>query len=658
MRTITNQEGVFNHAAAFNDHLKSLLKSQLEYLSDSGELLLAKVRQHALSNNPILIKLLLSDAKAKKTFFTNVEGALVFNYLEFIQVLEMSEYLTSSYTKYTNKIGLTAGGTFLSRNDDVVLAFPYKDAVLVGGQDKEDQRRNEVFLHEVIGREQITNLLAPKVLTNPIRYEGKQIDGKTWKVEQSAVTEVLDSDNLIIKGNNLVALSTLLRRHRGRIKCIYIDPPYYFSSNRDADSFKYNPNFKLSTWLNFMQSRLMLARHLLSEQGVLLCNINEEGLHWLKVLCEEIFGADNFVETFIWKNTDNAPSLSKKSRGSVEYVLCYEKNKMDNSIGYKGKLTENSDAPLLNAGNKVSVLTFPAGSIRFKIKDDEYTGSYDKINIIGTCNVKNGTNINNVTLEGEFKWSQSTLDNEVKNGTYFLVKSNKFSIRFQRKEGGYMAPEKFIDDQYLSKAIGVGTNEDASRHLEDLKLDFTYSKPESLISFFLNAMTNPGDFILDFFLGSGTTAVVAHKMGRRYIGIEQMDYIQEVTVERLKKVIEGEQGGVSKSVEWQGGGGFVYCELMENGMDLIAEIAKATNDTINALRNKVFSDDRITGLLSKEELEKASIEFEALSLEDKKKALITLVDKNKLYVNLHDINDADYKVSDEVKQFNMSFYNL
>lgn len=203
-------------------------------------------------------------------------------------------------------------------------------------------------------------------------------------------------------------------------------------------------------------------------------------------------------------------------------------------------------------------------------------------------------------------------------------------------------------------------NNQGTSELKKLELNgsISYPKPESLLKTLLDMATSEADLVMDFFLGSGTTAAVAHKMGRRYIGIEQMDYIQDVTVERLKKVIEGEQGGISKSVGWRGGGSFVYCELMENGIELIKEIAQATSTTINDIKDKVFADDRISGLLSKEELENASGEFDTLSLEEKRKALTTLVDKNKLYVNLHDIDDADYNVSDEVKQFNKSFYSL
>ena len=146
-------------------------------------------------------------------------------------------------------------------------------------------------------------------------------------------------------------------------------------------------------------------------------------------------------------------------------------------------------------------------------------------------------------------------------------------------------------------------------------------------------------------------------MGRRYIGIEQMDYIEDIAVERLKKVIDGEQGGISKSVNWQGGGSFVYCELKENGKELINLVISADEGNIDKIKEQIFSDNRIVPYIAKQELEKADKEFFELELENKKKVLINLVDKNKLYVNYSDIDDKEYNISEEEKQFNSSFYN-
>ena len=616
-------------------------------VSEDGKILKAEVYSDVMTMKKSLLSLLMSNKKIKETFFEEIDGVLIFDKQKFAWFIESKEFLPDSYTAYTNKIGLTKDGSFISKSNDVVLDFPYKDCVLEGGQDKDDQNRKEIFYNEIIASDEIRRMLAPKVFTNAKRYTK---DG----VEKNITFN--EDDNLIIKGNNLIALSSLLKRYEGKVKCIYIDPPYYFCNNKPSDSFKYNSNFKLSTWLTFMKDRLLIAKRLLKNNGVIFCHMNEDGMHWTKILMEEIFSSENFVETFIWKNTDNPNSLSKKSRSSVEYIICFEKNKIP-SAEYIGRETENGDAPLLNTGNNIHSLTFPSGVIRFNIPDGKYKASkLDKVEIANDFEVKDGKNIQEVKLIGEFKWGQKMLNEEIEKGTYFLVKTNKFSVRFQRPNGTIMAPEKFIDDQYLSKAIGVGTNEDANSHLKKLNLDFTYSKPESVIAFLIRAVTKENDIVLDFFMGSGTTCAVAHKMGRRYIGIEQMNYIENITVERMKKVIEGEQGGISKEVDWKGGGSFVYCELMENANILIEKIQKADEKNISDIKSEIYSDDRIVPYITTEELEKAENEFKELNLEEKKKSLIQLVDKNKLYVNYSDIEDKEFNVSEEDKSFTNSFY--
>jgi adenine-specific DNA-methyltransferase len=223
-----------------------------------------------------------------------------------------------------------------------------------------------------------------------------------------------------------------------------------------------------------------------------------------------------------------------------------------------------------------------------------------------------------------------------------------------------MAPDKLIDEIYLSKAIGVETNEDSKKHIDSLNLNFnSYPKPESLIGFLIKAVTEEGDLILDYHLGSGTTASTAHKMKRQYIGIEQMDYIETVAVERLKKVIDGEQGGISKSVNWQGGGSFVYFELKKYNQTFIEQI-EAARDT-NALlaiweqmKAKSFLNYNVDIKKQEEHID----DFKALSLKEQKQHLCELLDKNQLYVNLSSLNDADFACTDEEKKVTKDFYQI
>lgn len=628
--------------------LEQLLRMNSRYCMDDGTLLKNRIVEDALSLNPLLVKLLLGNDKIKAVFFQDVEGVVVFDKVKFQRFVSDTQFLGGSYTMFKNKIGLTDEyGRFISESREVVLSWPYKDCVLEGGQTKEEAKRNEVFWNETLAPDEVNRLTEPKVFSHFKRYD---------KDGEHEVEHLTNADNFIIKGNNLLALHSLKKKYAGKVKLILIDPPYFFFKTKSSDTFCYNSNFRLSTWLTFMKDRLKAAIDLLANDGVILCHISEDGFHWLKILMEEIFKADNFVETFVWKNTDNPDSLSKKSRASIEYVICFEKCK-NTSMRYKGKETENGDGPILHTGNNVHELSFPKGSIRFNIPDGVYSGKPDRVELVTPVIVENGVNTEDVILKGEFAWSQSNLDYEYKRGTYFLVKSNRFSVRCQKPEGTTMAPEKFIEDQYLSKAIGVGTNEDASTHLKNMGINFTNSKPESIVAFFLHAITTEGDLVLDFFLGSGTTCAVAHKTKRRYIGVDQMDYIQTETIKRMQKVIEGEQGGVSKAVGWQGGGSFVYCELAKANDKFADEIEQAeTSEQLKDIWGRMKATDYLNYKVDIKEVDANAESFDGLSLEDQKRFLIECLDKNLLYVALSDIDSNEYGVTEEDRRLTREFY--
>lgn len=282
------------------DTVAELLLTNNKYKAEDGKLLKAVVYNDVMAMSDDLLTLLLSNERVKETFFKNVQGTLVFDKQKFAWFMESKEFLPDSYTAYTNKIGLTNNGNFISQTNDVVLDFPYKDCVLEGGQDKDDQKRSEIFYNETIASDEISRMLAPKVFTNAKRYTAVgekdltgELDPNTIHVEEETGITLKDDDNLIIKGNNLIALASLLKRYEGKVKCIYIDPPY----NTQNDSFNYNDSFNHSTWLTFMKNRLELAKKLLREDGVIFvhCDNNEQA--YLKVLMDDIFTRENFIET-------------------------------------------------------------------------------------------------------------------------------------------------------------------------------------------------------------------------------------------------------------------------------------------------------------------------------------------------------------------------
>lgn len=538
------------------DRIKNLLLTNNDYIAEDKTLLKAKVLSDVYETKAELLELLLSDKEVKELFFKDVNKILVFDKEKFVYLLESKEFLPDSYTRYINKIGLTYNDQFIAKDKSVVLSFPFKDCLLVGGQDNDDQKRKEIMFNEILANDQIRNLLAPKVFTNIKKYTK---DGVLNNIDFN------DEDNLIIKGNNLIVLACLLHRYENKVKCIYIDPPY----NTGNDSFGYNDSFNHSTWLTFMKNRLELAKRLLREDGIIFvqCDDNEQG--YLKVLMDEIFGRGNFITSFIWEKTQHFGRQKINYYSNADYIQTYSKN-LFNENKVKQLLIENmktefQDAPLYNADNYENILTFHPEYCLTNIKDGEYTKS-DNSNyeLLDKIIIKDGLIKNSFRIKFKSRWSNETLQNECIKGTRIIFKTVDFSPRAVYYEGkkSYDSPRQIIftniNNPLCTYAgdIKVGTNENATN--EHLKLfgkeKFKYPKPESLMSYIIQISTQPNDLVLDFFLGSGTMAAVAHKMNRRYIGVEQMDYIEDITVERLKKVIGGEQGGISEKVNWNGGG--------------------------------------------------------------------------------------------------------
>lgn len=619
------------------DTVANLLLSNSKYKAEDGKLLKAVVYSDVMAMSEDLLTLLLSNEDVKETFFKDVQGTLVFDKQKFAWFMESKEFLPDSYTAYTNKIGLTHNGSFISQTNDVVLDFPYKDCVLEGGQDKDDQKRSEIFYNETIASDEISRMLAPKVFTNTKRYTAVgekdltgELDTNTIHVKEETGITLNDDDNLIIKGNNLIALASLLKRYEGKVKCIYIDPPY----NTGNDSFNYNDSFNHSTWLTFMKNRLELAKRLLNQKGSIFVQIDSFEQAHLKVLMDEIFGSDNFRNTITWKRRGGSANPSNQLNNVAEWIHWYTKD-------------------------YACMEYHPVYSL-----NDENTQKYIKERFVYTDD--NGRKFMKSPIQ-----SPNYRENLIYDYKGYKTPAKGYSISKEvmerwDKEGRLAFPEskdkninrKIFLDEYKGQPINsLWTDIYVINPMSSERIDFgAGQKPEALIQRLLDMVTSENDLVLDFHLGSGTTAAVAHKMGRRYIGVEQMDYIQDITVERLKKVLEGEQGGISKAQNWHGGGSFVYCELKEDANTLINTIQNATEDTIESVKAAIYADERIVPYLTKQELDDADKDFENLTLEEKKQALMKLVDKNKLYVNASDMDDESYQISDADKAFTKSFY--
>ncbi|MFU0524796.1 DNA methyltransferase [Gardnerella pickettii] len=646
------------------DTVANLLLTNNKYKAEDGKLLKAVVYSDVMAMSEDLLTLLLSNEDVKETFFKDVQGTLVFDKQKFAWFMESKEFLPDSYTAYTNKIGLTHNGSFVSQTNDVVLDFPYKDCVLEGGQDKDDQKRSEIFYNETIASDEISRMLAPKVFTNTKRYTAVgekdltgELDTNTIHVEEETGITLNDDDNLIIKGNNLIALASLLKRYEGKVKCIYIDPPYYFNKTIGEDSFKYNSNFKMSTWLTFMKNRLELANKLLSSHGSIWIHMGEDGMHYLKVLADDVFGKEHFVGTIPRKTRDGKSDVPFNLSQDFDWILVYTKaNESDAVVGrqVERKYYETDDFP----GKPWRTADLTSQRTVQERPNSDFTMINPKTGKEYPVNPKRSWAVTKDTFDEWYASGGIGFPDDYE----FMSGNRPFRRVFKEDDDCNEKPTSvnsdFLIKEFIATLLTKSKNKDGNNEITNLfsRDEFDYAKPEELIRSILEISSNPTDLVLDFHLGSGTTAAVAHKMGRRYIGVEQMDYIQDITVERLKKVLEGEQGGISKAQNWHGGGSFVYCELKEDANTLIATIQNAAEDTIESVKASIYADERIVPYLTKQELSDADKDFENLTLEEKKQALMKLVDKNKLYVNASDMDDETYQISDADKAFTKSFY--
>lgn len=563
------------------------------------------------------------------------------------------------YTKYSNKIGLFSNskGSFIKNDTEVVLNFPFKDTVLEAGMSKEDKGREERFLQIDIDSKDIDTLEEPKVLTD-FRYFDKE--GERSLTASSDIS-FFDEDgelkqNLLIKGNNLLALYTLKSRLAGRVKMIYIDPPY----NTGGDGFRYNDNFNHSAWLTFMKNRLEVARELLSDEGVIFVQCDDNEQAYLKVLMDEIFGQDCFVSTSavvinrggrdyggIARTHEYLTVFSRQPDIELNLVEDGEKKfRYTDEVGGFDLMELRNRNVLFNDKNRPN-LCYP-----FYVNPDE----------------KDDNGLLEISLEPKpgFVEVMPAISQGIQTvwrwGKEKALANLNVDIKGKAKQnGGYMIVQKYRGTGKRQRSVWDDkefVNERGTEHIKQLfgRGGFAYPKSEWLIRRVLEIGSNEGDLILDFCLGSGTTSAVAHKMGRRWVGIEQMDYIEDVAKERLKKVVDGEQGGISKSADWNGGGSFVYFELKKYNQEYIDRIMEATSlkeleDIYVEMRNNAF----LKFWFDRSQFEKDE-DFRQLDLDGRKEVLADVLDENQLYLNYADMGDTRHKVTADEKVLTDKFY--
>lgn len=650
----------------FYNIVLEILKQDERFFAEDGTLLRNTVYEAAMKMDKDLIKALFANEVVKERLFTDIDGIAVFDKVEFGWVVNNREFLPDSYTRYKNKIGLVDNkGQYITNSNDVELVFPYKDCILEGGQTKDDQKRDEIFYNETLAPDEVDRLLYPKVFTNAKRYT---VDGEEETLEFS------DTDNLIIKGNNLLTINSLLKRYENKVKCVYIDVPY----NTGNDSFGYNDRFNHSSWLCFIKNRLEIAKKLLSTEGTIAISVDNYELAYILVLLDEIFGKENRknIITVRRASVSGAKVINPGVVNIVEYVVIYAKdtaswnpNRVFASKEYDtryGTFIENVDEEFSKWTFKTVLEAFAdyKGVKKSQLKKtlgENYQAELEKFVI---------SNANSVVRLAALD------DKQISNETLQLKRESldkKDKIIHQEREG--------FKDYYLlngnallfarDRILNIDGNETFASPLSDIWDDVLPNdlhneggvefkkgkKPEKLIGRIIDLTTNKHDIVLDFFAGSGTTGAVALKKQRQFILCEQMDYIQNVTVERIYNSINGEKRGVSQDVSWQGGGSFVYCELAKLNQNFVAQIEKAKdNDTLSVVWDEMQSTGFISSYVNPKEIDTNEENFTALSFEDKKKLFVKLLDKNQLYVNYCDIDDEDFAVSEKDKAFTRSFY--
>ncbi len=642
----------------FYECVSGVLSKNPRFISKDGRVLKNAVYQAAMQLDDELISSLMNNEETKNHFFKKVGEALVFDINKFGWFINNREYMPDSYTRYKNKIGLVdEHNDLISASGKVELVFPYKDCILEGGQTREDQTREEIFYNETLAPDEIDRLFYPKVMCNALRYES----GK----EPIQTTEIKDTDNLIIKGNNLLVLSSLTSLFNNKVRMVYWDVPY----NTGSDSFGYNDKFSRSSWLLFIKNRVEKTLPLLkNEGGVFLIQCSFHQYAYLKVLLDEIIG--NYIMTFnvLVRHPERTLTADKEFNDVVEYVLVYAKN-------------SNYKMPKIAEEKTVDDYQYMIEELG-EGEDIDFDGKKgkvftpDKYRLVKVEPAKENFKI--MTVRGSIKEKVSSGRFYVKylqplEGKYpdkTLFKVNDIGDDMYDYRYFYLPPTGNKNGAYLQ---GMPTSSSVTYKPYPNFLNFVQSyntvneegvvefrngkKPEDLIAFLMKIFTVEGDIVLDAFAGSATTAAVALKLNRQFITSEQMDYIHTVTLPRIKGVIDGEENELLPEAEYKGGDSFVYCELAKSNQKFIDDIMSAKDDKeIYVLYKKILETGFVSSRINPKVIDKTKKEFEELSFDDKKRLLMELLDKNLLYVNYCDMDDEEYQISDEDKAFSRKFY--
>lgn len=699
----------------FKNKLESLLKQDSRLVDENKELNLAAIRDLSDKTDSKLIELLLSSDEATKKFFLKAKDVLVFKQNDFKFFLD-SNQIDNSYTAFENRIGLASGNRLLKDSSNVVLNFPFKDGVLEGGQSTEEgtdeyfeyndekekyevkvTKRKEIFFNEVLAQDEIDRLFEPKAFTDIKKYTAKGEE----KIKGFARNkEGVITDNLIIKGNNLLTLHCLREEFSESIKLIYIDPPY--NTAGDNNTFAYNNNFNHSAWLTFMKNRLEVARDLLTDDGVVAIAIDDEEYAHLKVLCDDIFKRENYVGTIVVQSNPRGRTTNTHFATSHEYTLFYGKNLSAVEINYMmltkeqeldfgdkddtgdfrflpfrrsggtstPKERENSEFTLYYSKSKKNIIAV-GGKRKF-----EYPKEYAPENILSldskgnmieedvksfiSKHDKDIVELMPVDTSGKrrvWRWADRLeILKAAKAGDFNVVtEKGKFTVQLKdRIKDGRKPKTIWYDSKYDASSNGTML----LKKLFNGEKVFSYPKSLHAVKDTIEIITERGsdDIVLDFFGGSGTTAQAVLDLNkedngnRRFVLCEQMDYVETVTTKRVQKIIKNNKNG-----------SFIYLELAKWNSEAKEKIAecgslKELDKLLKELSEKYFLHYNVKFKEFKEKIiyEEA---FKNLSLKKQQEMFCKMLDLNQLYVNTSEMEDKNFGINKDDIALTKNFYN-
>lgn len=645
--------------------LQEQLKQEPNLVTDEGELKKWVIINKARNFDEELIGLLLDNQELKEKFFVEVKGIMVFNQELFIQFLEQKNYLNDSYTQYKNKVGLTIDGKQMKQRNEVALVWPFKDCILEGGQNKEEQKREEIFFNEILAQDEITQLLEPKVLTNAKSYDKdgehrfKKFNRDAKLNKERGLQEDTITDNLIIKGNNLLSLYSLKKEFAEKIKLIYIDPPY--NTGGDENLFTYNNTFNHSTWLTFIKNRLSISRSLLKKDGFIAIAIDHYELGYLITLADEIFGKDNRIGIVTVENNPMGRNQAKYFSTVNDFMVVYAKNTeyaKFNNVVLNDEFLKTFDKEDKKGKYKLKDFIRVGGgdeNLRKNKPSFWYPIYVSKDLKKITLNKKeNYYQVLPITTKGQERtWKLSKKSAENKLDDLVAIKNKDGTINIFEKyrvEKGQKVPTIWNQKKYNANHNGI-------RLLEKIIGRKAFSFPKSLYTVLdtIKLMAGPNDLIMDFHAGSGTTGHAVTELNkedngnRKFILVEQLEEHIDICIERNQNVLK--QNNIDDN--------FTYFELKKYNQNFIEQIITAKEsdnllDVWNKMKEKSFLNYNVDIKKQEEHIG----EFKELELYQQKQILLDLLDKNQLYTNISSMNDLDFELSEGEKEITKDFYKL